>query len=80
VLHDFKLLSQPRQYDQILQKGVYLMSFKKYNVIIKLFQLENFYAEVYSFDEDNKIAMINAFEDTKYLEPYLENVDVSMLI
>ena len=56
------------------------MSFKKYNVIIKLFQLDNFYAEVYSFDEDDKIAMINAFEDTKYLEPYLENVDVSMLI
>ena len=60
-------------------KGVFLTSYKQYNVIIRLFQVDGYYAEIFSF-EDGKIAMINAFEDLKYLDPYLERMDVSPLI
>ena len=61
VLNYFNLLSQPRQLDLTMKEGVYLMSYKQYNVVIRLFQLNNFYVEIYSFDEDGKVAMINAF-------------------
>ena len=74
------MLSQPRQLDFTMKKGCYLLSYKRYNIVIRLFQMENFYVEVYSVEEDGKVIMINAFEDTKYLEPYLESVDLSALM
>jgi hypothetical protein len=80
VYHEFKILSQQKQLSLIRVKGVFLMSYKQYNVVIRLFQVDGYYAEIFSFDEDGKIAMINAFEDMKYLDPYLERMDVSLLI
>lgn len=62
-----------------MKEGVYLMSYKQYNIIIRLFQLDTFYVEVYSFDEDGKIAMVNAFEDMKQLDPYLERLELPCL-
>jgi hypothetical protein len=80
VLQYFNLLSHHRQLSLIMRKGVFLMSYHQYNIEIRLFQVGSFYAEIYSLDEDGKIIMINAFEDTKYLEPYLERVNISSLI
>ncbi len=80
MFHEFKLLSQQKQLSLIRVKGVFLMSYKQYNVVIRLYQIGNYYAEVFSFDEDGKIAMVNAFEDMKYLDPYLDRLDVSVLI
>jgi hypothetical protein len=80
VFDHFKILTQERQLDLIMKKGIFLTSYSQYNVIIRLFQLQDFYVEIYSFDEDGKIAMINAFRDLKYLDPYLERLDVSELI
>lgn len=79
-LHYFKLLGQQKQLDYTMRQGCYLLSYQRYNIVIRLFQLNNFYVEVYSLEEDGKVIMINAFDDTKYLEPYLETVDVSTLI
>jgi hypothetical protein len=73
------MLSQPKQLDLTMKEGVYLMSYKQYNVVIRLFQLHYFYVEVYSFDEDGKIAMVNAFEDMKQLDPYLERLELPAL-
>jgi hypothetical protein len=80
VLHSFNLLSQERQLSMTMRKGIFLMSYKQYNVVIRLFQLNDFYVEIYSFDEDGKVAMINAFKDMKQLDPYLERLDVSVLL
>jgi hypothetical protein len=62
-----------------MKQCIYLMSYTQYNVVIRLFQLDNFYVEIYSFDEDGKIAMINAFEDLKQLDPYLERLELPIL-
>lgn len=80
MYQEFKLLSQQKQLKMIRLKGVFLMSYQQYNVIMKLFQIDGYYAEVFSFDENGKIAMINAFEDLKHLDPYLERINVSVLI
>jgi hypothetical protein len=80
ILNDFNRLDQYKQLDEIMTKGVLLLQSKRYNVHVKLFQLDNFYAEVFSLHENNKVIMINAFENTDYLEPYLAEVDVSALL
>jgi len=80
VYQEFKVLAQYKQLNLVRSKGTFLMSYRQYNVKIRLYELDNFYVEVYSFDEDGKSAMINAFEDTKYLDPYLEKLDVSQLL
>ena len=80
MYQEFKVLAQHKQWNLVRSKGIFLMSYRQYNVKIRLYQVDNFYVEVYSFDEDGKIAMINAFQDTKYLDPYLEKLDVSGLM
>ena len=80
MFHKFKMLSQQKQLNLIRGKGVFLMGYKQYNVNMRLFQIDGYYAEIFSFDDDGKIAMINAFEDVKYLDPYLDRMDLSPLI
>jgi hypothetical protein len=80
VLRYFKLLSHQRQLKLIMDRGVFLMSYQQYNIVIRLFQIDNYYAEIYSLDGDGKIIMINGFDDTKYLDPYLDSVNISMLL
>lgn len=47
---------------------------------IMLYQLDDFYVEVYFFKLYNKAALIKGFDDTAYLEPYLATVNISGLL
>ena len=75
----FQRLDQQRQLDLAMSRGVYLMDYSKYNVVVRLFQLDRFYAEVYSRCDDGEVIMIHGFEDTRYLEPYLERLELPAL-
>lgn len=75
----FQRLDQQSQLDAAMARGVYLMHYTKYNVVVRLFQVDRFYAEVYSRSEDGEVIMIHAFEDMRYLEPYLEKLEIPAL-
>ncbi len=75
----FQHLDQHTQLAVAMRKGVYLMEYTKYNVIVRLFQVGRFYAEIYSRNDDDEVIMIHGFEDMRYLEPYLEQLELPAL-
>jgi hypothetical protein len=46
--------------------------------MILLYQLNNFYIEVYYHKKYNYISDFHAFEDTDQLEPYLRKIEISL--
>lgn len=47
--------------------------------LIFLFNVGNFYAEVFYDEVNNKITRVKPFKTVKVLEPYLEQVDIERL-
>ena len=42
-----------------------------------LYDMGNFYVEVFFLNRYNKVAWFNGFDNTEKLEPYLERINVS---
>jgi hypothetical protein len=80
LLEKFNRLSQAKQLDVTMMMGVLLMECRRFNFTLRLFQLLQFYIEIYSMEESGEIIAINAFEDLDSLETYLEQIDISPLV
>jgi hypothetical protein len=80
VLCNYTLMGQEKQLDFVMRRGAHLLSTRRYNMIINLFAIDNFYVEVISHEKSGEIITINAFDDMEYLEPYLHKVDVSEVL
>ena len=70
----FDQLSEAKQTDVIWEAGTFLdrRSEGFYNVL--LFQIDDFYTEVYYHAHFNVIIRIESFSDTDRLEPYLDHI------
>jgi hypothetical protein len=44
-----------------------------------LYQLDSFYIEIWYNMEDNEIQKVRSFENTEQLQPYLSQIDISVL-
>jgi len=77
TLEDFNLLDENRQIDLIINSvcigGRDLDSFK-----ILLFQVKNFYVEVFFNKIERYITKFIAFDGTDKLEPYLEKMQLEL--
>jgi hypothetical protein len=75
----FDQLSEARQTDVIWEDGTFLdrRSEGFYNVL--LFQIDDFYTEVYYHAHFNVIIKIESFSDTDRLEPYLDHIKLPEL-
>jgi hypothetical protein len=45
-----------------------------------LYDMGNFYVEVFFLSRYNKVAWFNGFKSTKKLEPYLQRIDLSSIL
>jgi hypothetical protein len=75
----FDQLSEAKQTDVIWENGTFLdrRSEGFYNVL--LFQIDDFYTEVYYHSHFNVIIKIESFSDTDRLEPYLDHITLPPL-
>jgi hypothetical protein len=75
----FDQLTESRQTDVIWESGVYLDRRKEgfYNVL--LFQVDDFYTEIYYHSHFNVIIRIVSFSDTDHLAPYLDKINLHSL-
>lgn len=78
-LDDFNRMDQYQQLREVWERGTLLFETRRYNVYVYLFQLGKFYVELCTLKRNDKVIMINAFDDTKSLEPYLDEIDISSL-
>ena len=61
-------------------EGVCIADRKRDEVQALLFQIDNFYVEVFFQGEADEVLFTRCFEDTDELEPYLQSIDVSRII
>jgi hypothetical protein len=75
----FEQLTEARQTDVIWESGTFLARRTEgfYNIL--LFQIDEFYTEVWYHSHFNVIIKILSFTDTDRLEPYLEKVSIAGL-
>lgn len=79
TLEDFNYASFERKCDVVTTQSNYLLMRRLADAKIYLYQAENFFIEVYYSPKYKKVLMINAFNDTKGLEPYLEKIKLTDL-
>ena len=80
TLSEFKYLDTAAQAVLICQKGTYLAERDQYQSLIVLYQLYDFYAEVYFLLDQSQIVKILSFHSEVLLEPYLAKVSLEGLL
>jgi len=78
-LTEFNLLDEIQQAEALLNYGVLIAErmYKEFRIL--LYQLHQFYVEVYYHNTFSMIQGFRGFEGTTALEPYLEEIDISCL-
>ncbi len=76
---EFSYHEEKKQVEALLERGIFLTERLYKNFIIFLYQLDNFYVEVYHNLKYNVMQGIRSFEDEEALEPYLDSIDISCL-
>lgn len=76
---EFSNLDEQAQTQTLIDKGVYLSERQYKNLSILLYQVDNFYVEIYHNLRYNALQGFNCFEGDAVLDPYLEKIDISMV-
>jgi hypothetical protein len=76
---EFSVLDETTQAQALLDRGIFLIERSYKNFTIFLYQLDNFYVEVYHNIRYNVMQGMRSFEDDEALQPYLEDIDISCL-
>jgi hypothetical protein len=80
TLAQFNKLKIEEQQKAVLINGVFLGERKDPPLRMMLYDMENFYVEVFFLSRYNKVAWFSGFQSTKKLEPYLQKIDVSSIL
>ena len=79
-LHEFRSLPEDQQSALLYEEGVYVGKRKENGKAILLYQLEDFYAEIFYRNYREYICHIKCFLSTDLLHPYLKQIDVDELM
>jgi hypothetical protein len=80
TLTEFNKLATEEQQKAVLIQGVFLAERKDPPLRMMLYDMGNFYVEVFFLSRYNKVAWFNGFSNTRKLEPYLQKIDVSSFV
>lgn len=78
-LKDFKYHCKEKKVELLFSNGVYLASRKLGKDTLFLFQVNNFYVEVYFYEDCEGPGYMKAFTDSSFLDPYLDKIDINFL-
>lgn len=80
TLAQFNKLKTEAQQKAVLLQGVFLAERKDAPLRMMLYDMGNFYVEIFFLSRYNKVAWFNGFQSTKKLDPYLQKIDISSLL
>ena len=80
TLYEFNSFNKDEKVQVLCEFAVYLCERPDANYRIVLYQISNFYVEVKYDTQKNKILEFQLFINTKLLEPYLKQIDISYLL
>lgn len=73
-IYEFKMLSEPEQYQFIWSYGTYLMDKTEWPIKLVLYDCGKFYCEVKYNAANNSVAGLTAFKNTDRLSAYLDSM------
>ena len=76
TLQHFNSLNEHIQYRNLLLNGVCLTDRDVDDICVLLFQLDQFYVEVFFDKHSDEILRSRSFENIDELQPYLEKINV----
>jgi len=76
---EFTLLDETSQAKTLLERGIFLTERMYKNFSILLYQIDDFYVEVYHNIRYNVLQGMRSFQDDEALQPFLESIDISCL-
>lgn len=76
-IHDFNFLDGIAKTEVLSMKGIFLAERYEGCFRITLYQVEDFYVEIYYHTTRYFYICIRSFEDVGELAPYLQHVDIS---
>jgi len=79
-LSDFIMLGEAEKKFTVLHKGVLIGKRNEIDSMIFLFQLDSYYIEAYCNPKNKAIEEYVAFDNTKWLAPYLESIRIESLL
>lgn len=79
-LSEFIALSEDQKRSTVLKKGVVLAKRLIENQVVFLFQLQEYYVEIYCCSQSKDVMQFIAFNNTRQLAPYLEGIPISQFI
>ena len=79
TLDEFTRLNETKQAEVLLAQGAFVAERMYKNFTIFLYQVNNFYVEVYHNVNFNVMQGMRCFQDDEALQPYLEEIDISCL-
>lgn len=77
---EFKWLDIPSQAHIIYQKGIYLSERPEDDLFVALYQVYDFYVEVYCRLSNGEIIKFISFHSDVMLEPYLNKIQLGRLL
>lgn len=80
TLDDFRVMPFERKCDVITFHGNYLMQRVLADCKVFLYFTEGFFIEVFYSPKHQKVLMINAFDNTLGLKPYLDKISLTDLL
>jgi hypothetical protein len=80
TLNQFRLMDENEQLNFIWNSYEPVAERRDSYYRILLYQIDNFYIEVYHHSHFNVMIKLESFEDTSLLEPYFENISLANLL
>ncbi|MBD0333319.1 MAG: hypothetical protein ICV66_11755 [Chitinophagaceae bacterium] len=80
TLDIFSSLNSKVQQEIVLAFGIFLFERKLTCFRAMLYQLGDFYVELFFYQTSNKVFWLKAFSSTDELQPYLEEIDLSPVL
>ncbi len=78
--YHFNILEEGQKARLVRQKGVQVGERAETFHAVLLYQLDNFYVELYHHNHFNVITHIKSFSDTAFLQPYLQQISLEGLV
>lgn len=79
-LQEFISLDENKKFLTTWSSGVFLGQRTHGETMIRLYQLDHFYVEVFILKESGRVMMIKSFEETDKLDAYLSKINISGLV
>jgi hypothetical protein len=76
----FTTLSQDKQYRNLLMNGVCIAHRDIEDHCVLLFQINNFYVEIFFDQNCDEIIQCRSFQNLEELDPYLNQINISHLV